>query len=130
MKRSDLLIETIVEEKRTPTLKEPEELGEPISFYEYVIEGDKIEEREMRGNKKSNKCFYVYSYRGEKRVGGGRFIYSNEFGIVNRNRIYSYEKDFMKYSKILINHLENHVEKIRHKLEKQEQILETLKNIP
>lgn len=90
-------------------------------IYDYVIENNKIKkyEYEVEEDKKS---FYRIKNKSNQRL-----IDKSTFDIVIRNRIVSYEDDFEKFKKILIEYQEEKVEEYKERYEQQLEILKKIK---
>lgn len=99
-----------------------------IVFYEYVIENGIVEQRTLNVKEKiRTDCYCVQSYLGERKIGEHRFIYESEFDIIKHNRVYSRENNYLKYSQLLCNYVEERVNKLRKQLKEQEMLLKKLK---
>lgn len=103
---------------------------EEIVLYEYLIDSKKmaIYKNVCVAENIERDTYRARIYRDDKFL-DRRFIFAGNIDVVKSARIVSQEDDYDKFSKILIDDLEHRINMTREKLEKQEELLRTLKGV-
>lgn len=104
---------------------------EQIVFYEYSanLKKGEIVKYKCIGTKIKDNLYSTRFYFADngKNTTNPRIVNIDKFEIIHSFRIFSFNDDYEKYRKMLIEEYELMVEKNRLKLQKQEQFLEKLK---
>ena len=104
-------------------------MGE-IVLYEYLIDSKKmaIYKNVCVAEDNERGTYHARIYRDDKLL-DRRFLFAENIDVIKSARIVSREDDYDKYKQILIDDLEHRIQVAHEKLEKQEELLRTLKGV-